>query len=96
MSLSLELLVSLLKVTRVFRRIFASEKEENKSVFPMKLKLTDKQIQEVVDDPIKAREAGVKANDPWWIIALKVIAYLIGLILAGAATASCANAMGII
>ena len=62
----------------------------------MKLKLTDKQIQEVVNDPIKAREAGVKANDPWWIIALKVIAYLIGLILAGAATASCANAMGII
>lgn len=62
----------------------------------MKLKLTDKQIQEVVDDPIKAREAGVKANDPWWIIALKVIAYLIGLILTGAATAGCANAMGII
>lgn len=93
MPLLCRLLVSLLKVTRVFRRIFAAE---NKSVFPMKLKLTDKQIQEVVDDPIKAREAGVKANDPWWIIALKVIAYLIGLILAGAATASCANAMGII
>lgn len=88
-----KLLVSLLKVTRVFRRIFAAE---NKSVFPMKVKLTDKQIQEVVEDPIKAREAGVKANDPWWIIALKVIAYLIGLVLAGAATTSCANAMGII
>lgn len=88
-----KLLVSLLKVTRVFRRIFAAE---NKSVFPMKVKLTDKQIQEVVDDPIKAREAGVKANDPWWIIALKVIAYLIGLILGGAATVGCANAMGVI
>lgn len=62
----------------------------------MKVKLTDKQIQEVVDDPIKAREAGVKANDPWWIIALKVIAYLIGLILGGAATVGCANAMGVI
>ena len=62
----------------------------------MKIKLTDKQIQEVVDDPIKAREAGVKANDPWWIIALKVISYLIGLILAGAATVGCANAMGVI
>lgn len=93
MSLLWKLLVSLFKVTRVFCRIFAPE---NKSVFPMKLKLTDKQIQEVIDDPIKAREAGVKANDPWWIIALKVIAYLIGLILTGAATASCANAMGII
>lgn len=88
-----KLLVSLFKVTRVFRRIFAAE---NKSVFPMKVKLTDKQIQEVVDDPIKAREAGVKANDPWWIIALKVIAYLIGLILGGAATVGCANAMGVI
>lgn len=88
-----KLLVSLLKVTRVFRRIFAPE---NKSVFPMKVKLTDKQIQEVVEDPIKAREAGVKASDPWWIIALKVIAYLIGLILGGAATVGCANAMGVI
>lgn len=90
-----KLLMSLLKVTRVFRRIFAAE-NNNKSVFPMKVKLTDKQIQEVIEDPIKAREAGVKANDPWWVIALKVIAYLIGLVLAGAATTSCANAMGII
>lgn len=88
-----KLLVSLFKVTRVFRRIFAPE---NKSVFPMKVKLTDKQIQEVIEDPVKAREAGVKANDPWWIIALKVIAYLIGLILGGAATVGCANAMGVI
>lgn len=88
-----KLLVSLLKVTRVFRRIFAAE---NKSVFPMKVKLTDKQIQEVIEDPVKARDAGVKASDPWWVIALKVIAYLIGLVLAGAATTSCANAMGII
>lgn len=85
--------MSLLKVTRVFRRIFAAE---NKSVFPMKIKLTDKQIQEVIEDPVKARDAGVKASDPWWVIALKVIAYLIGLVLAGAATTSCANAMGII
>lgn len=87
------LLMSLLKVTRIFRRIFAAE---NKSVFPMKVKLTDKQIQEVIEDPVKARDAGVKASDPWWVIALKVIAYLIGLVLAGAATTSCANAMGII
>lgn len=93
MPLLWKLLVSLLKVTRVFRRIFAAE---NKSVFPMKVKLTDKQIQEVIEDPVKARDAGVKASDPWWVIALKVIAYLIGLVLAGAATTSCANAMGII
>lgn len=88
-----KLLVSLLKVTRVFRRIFAAE---NKSVFPMKLKLTDKQIQEVIEDPIKAKDAGVKVNDPWWVIVLKVVSYLIGLLLAGVATTSCANAMGII
>lgn len=93
MPLLSRLLMSLLKVTRVFRRIFAAE---NKSVFPMKIKLTDKQIQEVIEDPVKARDAGVKASDPWWVIALKVIAYLIGLVLAGAATTSCANAMGII
>lgn len=88
-----KLLVSLLKVTRIFRRIFAAE---NKSVFPMKVKLTDKQIQEVIEDPVKARDAGVKASDPWWVIALKVIAYLIGLVLAGAATTSCANILDII
>lgn len=93
MPLLCRLLMSLLKVTRVFRCIFAAE---NKSVFPMKVKLTDKQIQEIIEDPVKARDAGVKASDPWWIIALKVIAYLIGLVLTGAATTSCANAMGII
>lgn len=62
----------------------------------MKVKLTDKQIQEVIEDPVKARDAGVKASDPWWVIALKVIAYLIGLVLAGAATTSCANILDII
>lgn len=69
---------------------------ENKSVFGMKVKLTKAQIQAIVDDPDKAAEAGVKANDPWWVIALKVVAYLIGLILAGAATTSCANAAGLV
>ena len=58
----------------------------------MKVKLTKEQIQAIVDDPDKAAEAGVKATDPWWVIALKIVAYIIGLILAGAATTSCANA----
>lgn len=62
----------------------------------MKVKLTKAQIQAIVDDPEKAVEAGVKATDPWWVIALKVVAYLIGLILAGAATTSCANATGLV
>ena len=56
----------------------------------MKIKLTKKQINDIVEDPQKAHEAGVKANDPWWIIVLKVLAYIIGLVVAGAAT-SCST-----
>ena len=56
----------------------------------MKVKLTKQQIQEIVADPEKAREAGVKANDPWWVIVLKVVSYIIGLILAGTVTTGCA------
>ena len=62
----------------------------------MKVKLTKEQIQQIVDDPKKAEEAGVKASDPWWIIVLKVVAYAIGLILSGALTVSCAHLAGII
>ncbi len=54
----------------------------------MKIKLTEEQINDIVEDPKKAREAGVNANDPWWITVLKVLAYVIGLLLAGAATTS--------
>lgn len=61
----------------------------------MKIKLTKQQIEEIVDDPQKAQEIGIKTNDPWWVIVLKVLAYLIGLLLAGAATTSCAAAAGI-
>ena len=57
----------------------------------MKIKLTKEQINDIVEDPQKAHEAGVKANDPWWVIVLKVLAYLIGLVLAGAATTSCST-----
>ena len=56
----------------------------------MKIKLTQEQINDIVDDPQKAHEAGVKANDPWWVIVLKVLAYIIGLVVAGAAT-SCST-----
>lgn len=58
----------------------------------MKIKLSKQQIDSILDDPEKAQEAGVKTNDPWWVIALKVLAYLIGLLLGGAVT-SCASAM---
>ena len=55
----------------------------------MKNKLSKQQIDSILDNPEKAQEAGVKSNDPWWILVLKVLAYLIGLVLAGAATTSC-------
>ena len=59
----------------------------------MKIKLTEKQIRDIVADPEKAIKAGIKTTDPWWVIVLKVIAYAIGLILAGAATTGCASAV---
>ena len=58
----------------------------------MKVKLTKEQIEKILADPEQAQEIGIQTNDPWWVIVLKVIAYLIGLILAGAATTSCAAA----
>lgn len=62
----------------------------------MKVKLTTEQIQKIVDDPVAAAEAKIKVNDPWWVIVLKVVAYVIGLILAGATTTSCASLVGIL
>ena len=62
----------------------------------MKIKLSKKQIEAILADPEKAQEAGVKSNDPWWVIVLKVVAYAIGLILAGAVTTSCSHFVGII
>ncbi len=57
----------------------------------MKVKLSQKQIEEILANPEAARQSKVKVTDPWYIIVLKVIAYVIGLILAGAATTSCAH-----
>lgn len=37
-----------------------------------------------------------KENTPWWQIALKVVVYAIGLILAGVGTTTTASAMGIL
>ena len=58
----------------------------------MKIKLTKAQIEEILADPEKAQEIGIKTSDPWWVIVLKVLAYLIGLLLAGAATSGAAAA----
>jgi len=54
----------------------------------MKIKLTEEQINGILEDPKKAHEAGVKVNDPWWVIVLKVLAYIIGLLIAGVGTTS--------
>lgn len=35
-------------------------------------------------------------KDPWWVIALKAAAYVIGLLLAGVGTAHAATLMGVI
>ena len=56
----------------------------------MKVKLAKQQIEEIIADPKKAQEIGIKTNDPWWVIVLKVITYLIGLLLAGTVTTGCA------
>lgn len=62
----------------------------------MKVKVTQEQIDKILNDPEKAKSAGIKVNDPWWVIVLKAIAYIIGLILGGVATTSCASMVGII
>jgi hypothetical protein len=59
----------------------------------MKIKLTKQQIESILADPYKAQETGVIASDPWWVIVLKVLAYIIGLLLGGAVTTSCASAI---
>lgn len=48
----------------------------------MKIKLTKAQIEELAKNP----DTKVSVNDPWWLILAKVIAYALGLILAGYGT----------
>ena len=57
----------------------------------MKIKLSEKEIENIVADPEKCREAGIKVNDHWWVIMMKVLAYVIGLLLGGTFTTSCAH-----
>lgn len=54
----------------------------------MKVKLTKQQIDSILADPEQAENAKVKVSDPWWVIVLKVVAYVCGLLLAGACTAT--------
>lgn len=55
----------------------------------MKTKLTKKQINDIVEYPERDHEASVRTEDSWWVTVLKIIAYVIGLVLGGAATTSC-------
>lgn len=55
----------------------------------MKIKLTKEQIEKIAENP----DAKVEISDPWFIIVLKVIAYLAGLLLAGYGTAAAANSL---
>lgn len=73
-------------------RIFALEKL---AFYTMKIKVTQEMIRQILEDPEKVKKAGIKLNDPWWVILLKVIAYAIGLILGGMATTSCASMVGL-
>lgn len=57
----------------------------------MKVKLSKQQVEKILEDPEAALHSKVKAKDPFWVIVLKVVAYVIGLVLAGATTASCTH-----
>ena len=59
----------------------------------MKIKLSNSDIQRIVSNPDEAQKAKVNIDDPWWVIALKVAAYLIGLLLAGIGTAQAATTL---
>lgn len=61
----------------------------------MKIKLSAEQIKKILADPEAAHKAKITVEDPWWVIVLKVVAYLIGLLLAGAGTASAASLAGL-
>jgi len=55
-------------------------------------KLDKEQIRKLAEDP-----AGkVRATDPWWVILAKVVAYFLGLLLAGYGTAEAATMAGIV
>lgn len=58
----------------------------------LKEQLTDEKIKELAENP----DTKVKIGDPWWIIVLKVVAYVAGLVLAGYGTASAAVYMAMV
>ncbi len=69
-------------ISLVFLRIFANENHKR-----MKVKLTKSQIAKLAENP----DSKVELSDPWWVIVLKVIVYVSGLILAGIGTTEAAT-----
>ena len=58
--------------------------------------LTKAQIEAIAADPEKAEKAGVKVTDPWWVVVLKVLKYIIEVVLVGAGSylaVSCMSAI---
>ena len=62
----------------------------------MKVRLAADIIDRIVKDPEGAKLEKFQIKDPWWVILLKVLAYAIGLIIAGATTSCAASAVNII
>lgn len=60
----------------------------------MKVKVSDEVINQILANPKAVKDAKIEVSDPWWVIALKVLAYLIGLLLAGVGTAEAATMVG--
>jgi hypothetical protein len=75
-----KLLGKLLK--KAFKKSVSNEVENPELIVPA----TEPEV-----ELTKSQETCVKPKDPMWVIVLKVIAYIIGLILGGVVTTSCAG-----
>jgi hypothetical protein len=67
---------------KAFKKAVSNEVEDPELTVPA----TESEV-----EPTKSQETSVKPKDPWWVLVLKVIAYIIGLILGGVVTTSCAG-----
>lgn len=59
----------------------------------MKVSIDKEVLKKALEDETVKNAAKVKVSDPWWVITLKVLAYLIGLLLAGVTTSCAAMAI---
>lgn len=73
---------SLLTAARVALRENATQQQRSETLAS---------IADYLDDPTTDKE-----KQPWWVVALKVLAYLIGLLLAGYGTPAAAATVGLL